>query len=581
MVTSMNRISNSGCHACKQRDLVDDIQDIFSSESFARIEDFITNLNSIVKELQDRLECFDDVLLLKECQPETGLYQIAAAARRSQRKIPNLFFIREEDIIPDDYGLFAIREKIENWAQYKGLIKNPEKGIIEIPPTFFDKIDSLGLNVFQLKKEAQNDMINTLSTLVQYSISMGYIIRIYLRSRCIILLIFSVPLHDCRFSQSKGSDCIHRTDDQRNFIKYFANRISIELESVFYLQKVLREKERQVEFFEIAAHTLSLPLESALIDAANIKDSSDLSQTSSNDCQHLINELRYLDLQIRNILQAEEKTCEKPIFKKVSLLSVIREAVEIFRPEAEHKGCDIFLLIKINGKEIRINWNDILDEYLLYKRLLYEPIMPAYPDSREYLAKGDIKTMIKIDSSIEECLPEKLPYKCYKCLNNKNSKMEAIIRIKNTEMNYDISNISKFYLPDIELSYNDIFLAFKNLIHNAVKYSYKKVPSGDKRYIEIIVEWDDNYYKITVTNYGVGIKKHELDKGLIFRPRYRGENSTDMNRQGAGLGLSIVKKSLDIHGGIVKAQSLFQGGPYLNIFEIWIPIKFRSDMNVK
>ena len=87
------------------------------------------------------------------------------------------------------------------------------------------------------------------------------------------------------------------------------------------------------------------------------------------------------------------------------------------------------------------------------------------------------------------------------------------------------------YMPWLEMVPLQLELAFKNLVHNAVKYSYKRIPSGPARFVEVRCRLvSRRFYEIAISNYGIGILENEIVKGLIWRPRYRGALSADRNR---------------------------------------------------
>ncbi len=84
------------------------------------------------------------------------------------------------------------------------------------------------------------------------------------------------------------------------------------------------------------------------------------------------------------------------------------------------------------------------------------------------------------------------------------------------------------------------------LISNSISFS----PDGGK--IDIIAKKDKNNISITIKDTGVGIEKEVLDK--IFSPFEKAGFSKKQNA-GAGLGLSIVKKLIDLHGGDINIKS--------------------------
>ena len=86
----------------------------------------------------------------------------------------------------------------------------------------------------------------------------------------------------------------------------------------------------------------------------------------------------------------------------------------------------------------------------------------------------------------------------------------------------------------------------QNLISNALKYSVgKQDPEVTLRYQKL------DHVSIHVKDYGIGIPKKD-QKGL-FQTFYRATNV--QNIQGSGLGLSIVKEFVELHGGTINVVS--------------------------
>ncbi|MFP4655165.1 MAG: sensor histidine kinase [Methanohalobium sp.] len=85
--------------------------------------------------------------------------------------------------------------------------------------------------------------------------------------------------------------------------------------------------------------------------------------------------------------------------------------------------------------------------------------------------------------------------------------------------------------------------AFSNLISNSIKYS----PEGSEVIVDILDKGD--YWKIRVKDSGPGIP--DEDKSQLFDRFKRGKAKTTA---GKGLGLSIVKSIIDLHGGSVDVE---------------------------
>jgi signal transduction histidine kinase len=93
--------------------------------------------------------------------------------------------------------------------------------------------------------------------------------------------------------------------------------------------------------------------------------------------------------------------------------------------------------------------------------------------------------------------------------------------------------------------------AIDNLVSNAVKYS----PIGGK--ITVLVTQDDASVTIRVADEGAGLSPEDL--GRLFGRFQRLSAKPTAGESSTGLGLSIVKRIIDMHGGEVTAESAGPG----------------------
>lgn len=144
-------------------------------------------------------------------------------------------------------------------------------------------------------------------------------------------------------------------------------------------------------------------------------------------------------------------------------------------------------------------------------------------------------------------------------------------KAKGCEILLPDSTIEAF--PLIEMSYFDLTNAFKNIIHNAVKYTFT-ARADQRRFIRISgTQENPNQFTVKIQNYGVGIGVEELKHGLIFQPYYRGVLASDHRRTGSGLGLAFAKQVIeDLHHGTIELISESQpGGAYLTTVIVTLP----------
>jgi PAS domain S-box-containing protein len=92
---------------------------------------------------------------------------------------------------------------------------------------------------------------------------------------------------------------------------------------------------------------------------------------------------------------------------------------------------------------------------------------------------------------------------------------------------------------------------FWNLLTNAVKFT----PSGGR--IDVIMERVNSHVEVSIEDSGVGIKPEFL--AFVFDRFRQADSSTTRRHGGLGLGLSIVKHLVELHGGSVRVKSAGEG----------------------
>jgi signal transduction histidine kinase len=93
----------------------------------------------------------------------------------------------------------------------------------------------------------------------------------------------------------------------------------------------------------------------------------------------------------------------------------------------------------------------------------------------------------------------------------------------------------------------DMEIIFNNLVSNSVKYNR---PGGKA---EITIDGNDNDVIMIFSDTGIGIK--EEDRKNLFAEFVRIKNEKTRNISGSGLGLSIVKKVIELYNGTISVES--------------------------
>ena len=109
----------------------------------------------------------------------------------------------------------------------------------------------------------------------------------------------------------------------------------------------------------------------------------------------------------------------------------------------------------------------------------------------------------------------------------------------------------------------DLEIICNNLLSNAVKYN------RDGGEVAIVIDADDREVIISVTDTGIGMSEEEVE--LLFNEFVRIRNEQTKNIMGSGLGLSIVKKVVDLYKGSIDVTSKPDVG---STFTVRLPLKY-------
>ncbi len=115
-------------------------------------------------------------------------------------------------------------------------------------------------------------------------------------------------------------------------------------------------------------------------------------------------------------------------------------------------------------------------------------------------------------------------------------------------------------LPVISGDRDKILLALHNLVGNAIKYT---LPGGE---VTVDVEVEGNTLVVAVRDTGIGIAAHETEK--VFEKFHRAQDARVANVTGTGLGLTLARDVIRMHGGDIRVQSQLNKG---STFTVTLP----------
>ncbi len=106
-------------------------------------------------------------------------------------------------------------------------------------------------------------------------------------------------------------------------------------------------------------------------------------------------------------------------------------------------------------------------------------------------------------------------------------------------------------LPVLHALPTQIDQIFQNLLSNAIKFMDK--PHGR---ISIRCTEEDSLWKFELSDNGPGIEEEHFDKIFkMFQTLTAGQES-----ESTGIGLALVKKSVEVHGGTIRVESILGEG---------------------
>jgi PAS domain S-box-containing protein len=102
-----------------------------------------------------------------------------------------------------------------------------------------------------------------------------------------------------------------------------------------------------------------------------------------------------------------------------------------------------------------------------------------------------------------------------------------------------------------------------NLLSNAVKFT----PTGGRVSLQVSADSSEGFIRLVVEDTGIGIAAKDLS--LIFAPFSQVDSSLTRQHEGTGLGLSLVKQLVDMHGGSVTVTSTVGKGSCFSVTLPW------------
>lgn len=274
----------------------------------------------------------------------------------------------------------------------------------------------------------------------------------------------------------------------------------------------------------------------------------------------------------RSIIPFEVATHSFKLKGKNVVLAVSRDISE--RKKAEKRLKEIIQELGRSNNELRsfayITSHDLqeplrtMSNYAGLLKMRYEGKFDQDADDFiEYIASGAqrLKDMIQglLDYSQVGTQEGKfIEFNSQEALDNALVNLHSSIEACHAEVTYD-------KLPTITANKDQISRVFQNFIGNALKFRKE----GLQPKIHISAEKGDNEYVFSVSDNGIGLEEQYKDHIFEIFKRLH----TIGEYQGTGIGLVIVKRIIEQHGGRIWVESEYGKG---STFYFTIPINFAE-----
>jgi signal transduction histidine kinase len=136
----------------------------------------------------------------------------------------------------------------------------------------------------------------------------------------------------------------------------------------------------------------------------------------------------------------------------------------------------------------------------------------------------------------------------------------SLIKIKELDLIINIDNNIKVFIDNYSVT-----SVIRNLLTNAIKFSR---PKG-KLIFDAKIK--DNFVYLSLTDNGVGMKSETLKN--LFNDNVHNTSKGTNNEKGTGIGISLIKKFVEMNGGTIKAESQLGKG---STFTFSIPLANKN-----
>lgn len=229
-----------------------------------------------------------------------------------------------------------------------------------------------------------------------------------------------------------------------------------------------------------------------------------------------LDEISMLAKEINSLLQRLEISFEKINQFSSDASHELKTPLTIIRGEIE-----IALRKDRTSQEYKKSLQSCLDEVMIIQQTI---------DDLLFLAKNE-----DLANNLEDVYLDEVTFEAVK-------ELKPFAKIREIEIKSQIDDV--FQIKGFSKL---LKIAVKNILKNAITYSYKNSSVLIKNYIE-----NENYI-ISIEDKGIGISQKDQKK--IFEKFYRTDKSRNKESGGTGLGMAIVEKIIKLHNAKIELIS--------------------------
>jgi signal transduction histidine kinase len=269
---------------------------------------------------------------------------------------------------------------------------------------------------------------------------------------------------------------------------------------------------------------------------------------------------------IKSTLDYEQKKFEAQIYelKIVELLKKQNE-IEMQKDELQHLNNSKDTIMSIVSHDLKNSIGSIQTIMELIKNENMSPKLKKYFDIIESQSEKalnlvrDILDANRIEMDNYSLNLEKTNLN--QILASYEKSLKELAHIKNINFSFSFSDQEIYCMINSEKFWQIIF----NLSSNAIKFSDQN--SDIRITSELCKIKDINYVKINVIDQGIGIEDEQKD--FIFDKFSKASKKGTMGEESTGLGLSIVKRLVHLHNGVIDFKSEPGKG---STFSVFLPV---------